>query len=107
MNEPVFSALYGEILKKEGLEDYLPFASEFEELTKRLLAFNAHTNITAITDPVGIIERHYADCLKIAPLIKRRQAFLTWDAEGAFPPFLLPLQERIFQSPPLTAPPKS
>ena len=85
MNEPTFSALYGEILKKEELEDYLPLAAEFEELTKRLLAFNAHTNITAITDPDGIIERHYADCLKIAPLIKEGARLLDVGCGGGFP----------------------
>lgn len=80
-----FTTLYEEILAEEGLSGYLSLAPTFEELTGRLLAFNAVTNITAITDTEEIIRRHYADCLQIASLIPQNARLLDVGCGGGFP----------------------
>ena len=94
MNDLTFSSLYEEILKKEGLEEYLCLSGEFLELTKGLLAFNAHTNITALTDLTAIIERHYADCLKVAHLLPKDASLLDVGCGGGFPTLPLALARR-------------
>jgi 16S rRNA (guanine527-N7)-methyltransferase len=80
-----FKELYCEILEEEGLSAYSALAPAFEELTERLLSFNAVTNITAITDTPEIIRRHYADCLLIAPLFPENATLLDVGCGGGFP----------------------
>lgn len=80
-----FASLYEEVLTAEGLNEYLPYAERFEELTARLLAFNAHTNITAITDEQEIIKKHYADCLLVAKHFPENATLLDVGCGGGFP----------------------
>lgn len=80
-----FIKLYEEVLKEEGLDAYLHHGPAFEELTGRLLAFNAKTNITAITEEKEIIRRHYADCLHIAALFPQNAKILDVGCGGGFP----------------------
>lgn len=43
--------------------------SQFDRLTTELLAWNTHTNLTAITDPAEIVLRHYLDSLSLIPAL--------------------------------------
>lgn len=43
---------------------------QFDRLTAELLLWNAHTNLTAITDPQEIVLRHYLDSLSLIPALK-------------------------------------
>ena len=52
-----------------SLERYEPHADRFYELTVLMLEYNAHTNLTAITEPEDIIVKHYADSLSAAEFI--------------------------------------
>ena len=82
---------YYRILSENGLSKYatLPLAERFSELTDRLLTFNSHVNLTAITDPEAIILRHYADCLAAADLFPEGATVLDVGCGGGFP--ILPL----------------
>ena len=40
-------------------------AAQFETYSRELLAWNAHTNLTAITEPDGIQVRHFLDSLSV------------------------------------------
>ena len=80
-----FEKLYFDILAEEGLSSYKSLAPAFEELTRRLLAFNAVTNVTAITDTEDVIRRHYADCLLIAHLLPENATVLDVGCGGGFP----------------------
>ena len=44
---------------------------QFYRFTEHLLEVNAHTNLTAIREPVGIIDKHYIDSLLAAHLIPK------------------------------------
>jgi 16S rRNA (guanine527-N7)-methyltransferase len=47
--------------------------SAFEVYARELLDWNAHTNLTAITDPADIEVRHFADSLSCLRVIRPRQ----------------------------------
>lgn len=46
----------------------------FERYALELAAWNAHTNLTAITDPVGVRVRHFLDSLTLARMLPAAQA---------------------------------
>lgn len=54
------AALFGITLAPEQL-------ALFDAYTRELAAWNAHTNLTAITDPAEVMVRHYLDSLSVAP----------------------------------------
>ncbi len=59
-----------------------------DKLTKmleRLMAFNAHTNLTAIRDEDGILVKHIVDSLKIAPFLPKNVKLLDVGCGGGFP----------------------
>lgn len=66
-----FSLIYSEILEKNSLSEYITenFTSKFYDLYNLILDYNAHTNITAITDAKEVILKHFADCLFAAKMI--------------------------------------
>lgn len=66
-----FTKKYLSTLSSLGLETYATpeYAERFERLYTRLVEFNSHTNLTAITDEEGVILRHFADSLTAAPLL--------------------------------------
>lgn len=61
-------------------------AEQFELLYTRLVEFNAHTNLTAITDREGVILRHFADSLTAVPYIDPKPSkILDVGCGGGFP----------------------
>lgn len=66
-------------------------AEKFELLYRRLVEFNSHTNLTAITDEEGVILRHFADSLTAAPLLgdESGRSVIDVGCGGGFP--VLPL----------------
>ncbi len=57
----------------------------FATLLTDLLAFNAITNVTAITDPDEVILRHFIDSLTVAPLILEGATVIDIGCGGGFP----------------------
>ncbi|MGM9648321.1 MAG: 16S rRNA (guanine(527)-N(7))-methyltransferase RsmG [Eubacteriales bacterium] len=65
-------------------------AAKFELLYQKLVEFNSHTNLTAITDAAGVSLRHFADSLTAAPYIgDTALKILDVGCGGGFP--ILPL----------------
>lgn len=66
-----FTETYIHTLTALGLAPYATdeAAAKFEVLYQNLVAFNSHTNLTAITDEAGVILRHFADSLTAAPYV--------------------------------------
>ena len=66
-----FSEIFMKTLQENKLEAYATEANaaRFETLYTKLVEFNTHTNLTAITDMEGVILRHFADSLTAAPYI--------------------------------------
>ncbi len=61
-------------------------AGRFETLYRALVDFNAHTNLTAITDEAGVILRHFADSLTAAPYMGAKAAkVIDIGCGGGFP----------------------
>lgn len=88
-----FSEIYTQTLSSLDLAEYATpeLADKFELLAARLIEFNSHTNLTAITDDEGVILRHFADSLTAAPLLGDRSGLSVIDVGcgGGFP--VLPL----------------
>ena len=61
-------------------------AEKFLLFYEKLVAFNNHTNLTAITDEEGVILRHFADSRTAAPYIgKRSLKIMDVGCGGGFP----------------------
>ena len=58
---------------------------QFYRFTEHLLEVNAHTNLTAIREPVGIIDKHYIDSLLAAHLIPEGARVLDLGCGPGFP----------------------
>lgn len=84
---PAFSSLLREILCQNGLECYATpeILAKFTLLTEELLAYNAKTNLTAITEPQEIAVKHYADSLLLAARIPEGAKLLDVGCGGGFP----------------------
>ena len=79
------------IFAANGLERFAPLAPALEKMTALLLEFNAKTNLTAITDPEGIILKHYADCLTIVDALPENARLMDVGAGGGFPSLIIAL----------------
>ena len=67
--EAEFAAAFRTSLALCGLSDIAgsdAAVHDFFRLAEMLLAFNAHTNVTAITDIPGLILSHFCDSLTVA-----------------------------------------
>lgn len=74
------------VFEKCGLAPLTPAQKDkFYSLATELVRFNAHTNLTAITDCDGIILKHFADSAAAAPVIKENARVLDVGAGGGFP----------------------
>lgn len=82
-----FEALFTEILGANGLDRFISpeNATAFGRLTEALVAFNSHTNLTAVDDPRGIIALHYADSLFAAEVIPEGAEVVDVGCGGGFP----------------------
>lgn len=58
---------------------------QFYRFTEHLLEVNAHTNLTAIREPVGIIDKHYIDSLLALNLIPNGARVLDLGCGPGFP----------------------
>lgn len=75
------------IFSLNKMEKYLNSEKEqmFFSLAKMLTEFNAHTNLTAITDINGVILRHFADSLTAEPYIPHGARLADVGTGGGFP----------------------
>ena len=83
-----FTETYKSTLTALGLAPYATdeAAAKFEILYQNLVAFNNHTNLTAITDEAGVILRHFADSLTAAPYVGEKSLnILDVGCGGGFP----------------------
>ena len=82
-----FKESYQRILNENGLQKYATeeLAERFSVLSDRLIEFNSHVNLTAITDPEEIILRHFADCLAAADAFPKGAKVLDVGCGGGFP----------------------
>ena len=70
MDFTTFSQIFTSAATKNGIS--LPTEvqmQQFYRFTEHLLEVNAHTNLTAIREPIGIIDKHYIDSLLAIHLI--------------------------------------
>lgn len=81
----MFEELLLHLFQQNGLEKYLAFASDFEQLYQYLIQKNQALNLTAVTDPEEVIVKHFSDCLKIADLIPESAWVLDVGCGGGFP----------------------
>ena len=58
---------------------------QFYRFTEHLLEVNAHTNLTAIREPVGIIDKHYIDSLLVMDMIPQGARVLDLGCGPGFP----------------------
>ena len=58
---------------------------QFYQFTEHLLEVNAHTNLTAIREPVGIIDKHYIDSLLVMDMIPQGARVLDLGCGPGFP----------------------
>lgn len=72
-------------LTENGLLEYAGISGQLYTLTRLLLEYNAHTNLTAITDPDSIIVKHYADSLAVIRHIPPMATLLDVGAGAGFP----------------------
>ena len=64
MDFTTFSQIFASAAAKNGISPPSEVQmQQFYRFTEHLLEVNAHTNLTAIREPVGIIEKHYIDSL--------------------------------------------
>ena len=64
MDFTTFSQIFASAAAKNGiLTPNEAQMQQFYRFTEHLLEVNAHTNLTAIREPIGIIEKHYVDSL--------------------------------------------
>lgn len=58
---------------------------QFYRFTEHLLEINAHTNLTAIREPIGIIDKHYIDSLLAMDLLPKGARMLDLGCGPGFP----------------------
>ncbi len=57
------------IFSQNGFELSIKESDLFEKYLSAFLEYNAHTNLSAIRDEVGVIEKHFIDSLYGAEII--------------------------------------
>ncbi len=53
--------------------------SQFDRYTEELLAWNSHTNLTAITEPEAVMVRHHLDSLSVLKVIPLQKGMMVAD----------------------------
>ena len=86
-----FIASAERIFAANGQERFFSLAPALEKMTALLLEFNAKTNLTAITDPEGILLKHYADCLTLVDDLPVNARLMDVGAGGGFPSLIIAL----------------
>ena len=86
MDFTTFSQTFSDAAAKNGIS--IPNQvqmQQFYRFTEHLLEVNAHTNLTAIREPVGIIDKHYVDSLLAMHLIPEGARVLDLGCGPGFP----------------------
>ena len=79
-----------QIFASAAIKNNIPAPNEaqmlqFYRFTEYLLEINAHTNLTAIREPIGIIDKHYIDSLLAMNLIPEGSRVLDLGCGPGFP----------------------
>ena len=66
MRFPLEFTEFSQIFASAAIKNNIPVPNEaqmlqFYRFTEYLLEINAHTNLTAIREPIGIIDKHYVE----------------------------------------------
>ena len=86
MDFTTLSQIFASAAAKNGiLEPGKAQMQQFYRFTEHLLEVNAHTNLTAIREPVGIIDKHYIDSLLAIHLIPEGARVLDLGCGPGFP----------------------
>ena len=86
MDFTTFSQIFSDAAAKNGIS--IPNQvqmQQFYRFTEHLLEVNAHTNLTAIREPVGIVDKHYIDSLLATHLIPEGSRVLDLGCGPGFP----------------------
>lgn len=88
-----FHTLFEQILTQNGLETYIneQNTATFERLCTHILEVNKVHNLTAIRDVPGVITKHFADSLTVAPHIPKGATVIDVGTGGGFPTLPLAL----------------
>lgn len=86
MDFTTFSQIFASAAAKNGIsEPNEAQIQRFYRFTEHLLEVNAHTNLTAIREPVGVIDKHYIDSLLALDLISEGARVLDLGCGPGFP----------------------
>ncbi len=82
-----FYTLFVQIFAQNGLQAYAneKNAATFERLCTHILEVNKVHNLTAIRDVPGVITKHFADSLTVAPYIQEGATVIDVGTGGGFP----------------------
>ena len=86
MNFTTFSQIFTSAATKNNIST--PSEAQmlqFYRFTEHLLEVNAHTNLTAIREPVGIVDKHYIDSLLVMDMIPQGARVLDLGCGPGFP----------------------
>ncbi len=86
MDFTTFSQIFASAAAKNGIfEPNEAQIQRFYRFTEHLLEVNAHTNLTAIREPVGVVDKHYIDSLLALDLISEGARVLDLGCGPGFP----------------------
>ena len=90
MRFPLEFTEFSQIFASAAIKNNIPVPNEaqmlqFYRFTEYLLEINAHTNLTAIREPIGIIDKHYVDSLLAIDLIPEGSRVLDLGCGPGFP----------------------
>lgn len=86
MDFTTFSQIFSSAAAKNGIcEPNEAQMLQFYQFTEHLLEVNAHTNLTAIREPLGIVDKHYIDSLFVMHLIPEGVRVLDLGCGPGFP----------------------
>ena len=86
MDFTTFSQIFSSAAAKNGIsEPNQAQMQQFHQFTEHLLEVNAHTNLTAIREPIGIIDKHYIDSLLAMHLLPEGARVLDLGCGPGFP----------------------
>lgn len=86
MDFTTFSQIFASAAAKNGiLAPTEAQMQQFYRFTEHLLEVNAHTNLTAIREPIGVVDKHYIDSLLAMHLIPEGARVLDLGCGPGFP----------------------
>lgn len=86
MDFTTFSQIFTSAATKNGISaPNEAQMQQFYRFTEYLLEVNAHTNLTAIREPIGIIDKHYIDSLLAMDLLPKGARVLDLGCGPGFP----------------------